>query len=82
LPGKEESRNIIMAFDNVGQEPGLEIWRIEDFEAVPYDKANYGKFHVGDSYIVLKVCEGFLFCQNARNGINRLVTFITLVFRQ
>ena len=27
----------------------------QDFEAVPYDKANYGKFHIGDSYIVLKV---------------------------
>ena len=42
-----------MAFENVGLEPGIEIWRIEDFEAVPYD--NHGKFHMGDSYIVLKV---------------------------
>lgn len=43
-----------MSFEEAGQAPGLEIWRIEDFEAVPYDKSKYGKFHVGDSYIVLK----------------------------
>ena len=43
-----------MAFDNAGQEPGIQVWRIEDFEAVAYD--NIGNFHVGDSYIVLKVC--------------------------
>ena len=42
-------------FEGAGQESGLEIWRIEDFEAVPYDQTKYGKFHVGDSYIVLKV---------------------------
>ena len=27
----------------------------QDFEAVPYDSASFGKFHTGDSYIVLKV---------------------------
>ena len=27
----------------------------QDFEAVPYPKEKYGKFHVGDSYIVLSV---------------------------
>ena len=42
-------------FEGAGQESGLEIWRIEDFEAVPYDRNQYGKFHVGDSYLVLKV---------------------------
>ena len=42
-------------FEGAGQECGLEIWRIEDFEAVPYDRNQYGKFHVGDSYLVLKV---------------------------
>ena len=30
----------------------------QDFEAVPYPKSKYGKFHVGDSYIVLKVHGG------------------------
>ena len=48
------------AFESAGQEPGLEIWRIEDFEAVPYDQSQYGKFHVGDSYLVLKVYLHFL----------------------
>ena len=28
---------------------------MQDFEAVPYDKSSYGKFNVGDSYIVPKV---------------------------
>lgn len=41
------------AFQNAGQEPGLEIWRIEDFDPVPYPKKDYGKFYTGDSYIVL-----------------------------
>ena len=30
----------------------------QDFEAVPYDKSSYGKFNVGDSYIVLKASLG------------------------
>lgn len=37
----------------VGQSVGLEIWRIENFVAVPYSKEAYGKFYSGDSYIVL-----------------------------
>ena len=54
------------AFESAGQEPGLEIWRIEDFEAVHYDQNQYGKFHVGDSYLVLKVTTyifSSLFCR-------------------
>ena len=43
-----------MVFEHAGQNPGLEIWRIEDFEAVPYAD-NSGKFHTGDSYIILHV---------------------------
>ena len=42
-----------MAFEGAGTGPGLSIWRIEDFTPVPYDDNKYGKFHVGDSYIVL-----------------------------
>lgn len=42
-----------MAFEGAGTSPGLAIWRIEDFAPVPYDESKYGKFHVGDSYIVL-----------------------------
>ncbi|OTA99319.1 hypothetical protein M426DRAFT_16550 [Hypoxylon sp. CI-4A] len=41
------------AWQEVGQAPGLHIWRIEDFEVVPWPKEKYGEFHEGDSYIVL-----------------------------
>ncbi|KAF2702886.1 actin depolymerizing protein [Pleomassaria siparia CBS 279.74] len=37
----------------IGIESGLYIWRIEDFEVVPWPKEKYGSFHEGDSYIVL-----------------------------
>ncbi|TPX11928.1 uncharacterized protein E0L32_007426 [Thyridium curvatum] len=37
----------------VGVEPGLLVWRIEDFAVVPVPPADYGKFYDGDSYIVL-----------------------------
>ncbi|KAF2255308.1 actin depolymerizing protein [Trematosphaeria pertusa] len=37
----------------IGAEPGLYIWRIEDFEVVPWPKEKYGSFHEGDSYIIL-----------------------------
>ncbi|XP_066147749.1 actin depolymerising venom protein gelsolin 1 [Euwallacea fornicatus] len=41
------------AFANVGQQAGLEIWRVEDFKPVAYPKNQYGKFYSGDSYIIL-----------------------------
>ncbi|KAE8684878.1 Villin-3 [Hibiscus syriacus] len=41
------------AFQGVGQKAGLEIWRIENFQPVPFPKSDYGKFYMGDSYIVL-----------------------------
>ncbi|KAI1099837.1 putative actin-binding protein Fragmin [Jackrogersella minutella] len=41
------------AWQEVGQTPGLHIWRIEDFEVVSWPKNRYGDFHEGDSYIVL-----------------------------
>jgi gelsolin len=37
----------------IGVSPGTYIWRIEDFEVVPWPKEKYGQFHEGDSYIVL-----------------------------
>jgi len=46
------------AFANAGRTPGLEVWRIENFEPVPYPKSNYGKFYTGDSFIVLNTIEG------------------------
>lgn len=45
------------AFVGAGQKKGLEIWRIENFEAVPYDPSKYGLFYSGDSYIVLKTTQ-------------------------
>lgn len=37
----------------IGQATGLFVWRIEDFQVVPWPKAKYGQFFDGDSYIVL-----------------------------
>ncbi|XP_053622403.1 gelsolin-like isoform X2 [Plodia interpunctella] len=42
-----------VAFESSGRKPGLEIWRIEDFEPVLVPKQQYGNFYSGDSYIVL-----------------------------
>ncbi|KAM4608587.1 villin-1 [Polymixia lowei] len=35
--------------------PGLQIWRIEDMEMVPFPKKAYGTFYEGDSYVILYV---------------------------
>ncbi|TVU15861.1 hypothetical protein EJB05_39402 [Eragrostis curvula] len=32
----------------------LQIWRIENFKPVPVAASSYGKFYMGDSYIILK----------------------------
>ncbi|KAK7265238.1 hypothetical protein RJT34_32855 [Clitoria ternatea] len=44
------------AFKGAGQKAysGLEIWRIENFNPVPIPQSSYGKFFMGDSYVVLK----------------------------
>lgn len=42
------------AWHGVGLEPGLWIWRIEQFKVVAWPREKYGKFHEGDSYICLK----------------------------
>lgn len=39
---------------DLGVNPCLKIWRIEQFKVVPWPEKNYGKFYEGDSYIVLK----------------------------
>lgn len=46
----------VKEFENVGKEKGLLIWRIESFNPVPVPLETYGKFYIGDSYIVLSVC--------------------------
>ncbi|KAG0601882.1 hypothetical protein M758_11G145100 [Ceratodon purpureus] len=47
-------KNVDVAFQGVGQKPGMDIWRIEDFKPVLLPKESHGKFYTGDSYIVLK----------------------------
>lgn len=42
------------AWTNVGQEVGLEIWRIEQFKVVPWPRKLYGSFFSDDSYIILR----------------------------
>ncbi|KAF5004887.1 hypothetical protein FDECE_8630 [Fusarium decemcellulare] len=37
----------------VGIEAGLLIWRIEQFEVVPWPEDKYGQFYDGDSFIIL-----------------------------
>ncbi|KAL4952031.1 actin depolymerizing protein [Aspergillus filifer] len=37
----------------IGTEAGLYIWRIENFEVIPWPKESYGQFYDGDSYIIL-----------------------------
>ncbi|KAK7336546.1 hypothetical protein VNO77_17089 [Canavalia gladiata] len=46
------------AFQGVGQKAGTEIWRIENFQPVPLPKSEYGKFYMGDSYIILQTTQG------------------------
>ncbi|KAI5387521.1 Villin-3 [Lathyrus oleraceus] len=45
-------------FHGVGQRLGTEMWRIENFQSVPLPKSEYGKFYMGDSYIVLQTSQG------------------------
>ncbi|PSN65338.1 putative actin-binding protein Fragmin [Corynespora cassiicola Philippines] len=52
---KHQSATTEPAWNNgiVGVQPGLFIWRIEDFEVITWPKEKHGSFHEGDSYIVL-----------------------------
>jgi len=41
------------AWEGVGEEAGVRVWRIEQFKVVPWPEEQYGQFFKGDSYIVL-----------------------------
>lgn len=41
------------AWQGIGQEAGLCVWRIEKFQIKPWPEDQYGQFFKGDSYIVL-----------------------------
>jgi len=45
------------AWKGAGTQVGLEVWRIENFQVVPWPKEMYGEFMTGDSYIVLSTTE-------------------------
>ena len=42
---------------SAGKNPGLEVWRIENFELKSLPKTQHGKFYIGDSYIVLNTVQ-------------------------
>lgn len=42
-------------FENVGKQPGLVVWRIENFKLVRIPKHQYGTFFGGDSYLIINV---------------------------
>ncbi len=46
--GSRESQTLVD--DGTGK---VEVWRVEDFTLVPLDKALYGQFFGGDSYVIL-----------------------------
>jgi len=41
------------AWKGAGEEPGIQVWRIEKFKVKKWPKSRYGEFYSGDSYIVL-----------------------------
>jgi len=60
LIGSELDRKIKAAaasgepqWQDIGQEEGTQIWRIEQFKVAPWPKQKHGKFHKGDSYVIL-----------------------------
>mmetsp|Transcript_14173 Transcript_14173/g.30309 ORF Transcript_14173/g.30309 Transcript_14173/m.30309 type:complete len:377 (-) Transcript_14173:168-1298(-) len=42
------------AWDGVGKEVGVRVWRVEKFEIKAWPEQEYGNFFDGDAYIVLK----------------------------
>lgn len=40
-------------FERAGQKPGLQVWRVENFDLVPVPENLYGGFYTGDAYLIL-----------------------------
>lgn len=40
-------------FEKAGQKPGLQVWRVENFDLVPVPENLYGGFYTGDAYLIL-----------------------------
>lgn len=40
-------------FDRAGKQPGLQVWRVENFDLVPVPENLYGGFYTGDAYLLL-----------------------------
>uniref|UniRef100_A0A8C9YW57 Gelsolin n=1 Tax=Sander lucioperca TaxID=283035 RepID=A0A8C9YW57_SANLU len=40
-------------FDRAGQTPGLQVWRVENFDLVPVPEKLHGGFYTGDAYLIL-----------------------------
>ncbi|XP_017280996.1 gelsolin a isoform X1 [Kryptolebias marmoratus] len=40
-------------FERAGQKPGLQVWRVENFDLVPVPDNLHGGFYTGDAYLVL-----------------------------
>ena len=54
VPAADPTTDQISQFQLAGDEPGLEIWRIEGFNAVPWPRERFSHFFSGDSYIILQ----------------------------
>ncbi|CCO27118.1 Gelsolin-like protein 1 AltName: Full=Actin-modulator [Rhizoctonia solani AG-1 IB] len=50
---REHAGDAENAWEDVGQDQGLWIWRIEDFKVTPWPDDLKGQFYDGDSYIIL-----------------------------
>jgi len=46
-------KSLLEIYETAGQDFGLEVWRVEDFELVEVPKKFYGQFYDGDSYVIL-----------------------------
>lgn len=40
-------------FERAGQNAGLQVWRVENFELVPVPENLHGGFYTGDAYLIL-----------------------------